>query len=154
MTEDNLPLAEQIDRDLWQAMRDRDDVTKNTLRSVKTAMTEASKSGEQHEQSEAEILAVIQKQAKQRRDAAAEYERLDAADRAAGERAELAVLERYLPRQLSKAEIEVIARTVIDETGASSMQDMGRVMSATMDQVKGMADGRVVNQIVRRLLSG
>ena len=154
MTEDNLPLAEQIDRDLRQAMRDRDDITKNTLRSVKTAMTEASKSGEQHEQSEAEILAVIQKQAKQRRDAAAEYERLDAADRAAGERAELAVLERYLPRQLSKAEIEAIAHTVIDETGASSMQDMGRVMSATMDQVKGMADGRVVNQIVRRLLSG
>ena len=154
MTEDNLPLAEQIDRDLRQAMRDRDDITKNTLRSVKTAMTEASKSGEQHEQSEDEILAVIQKQAKQRRDAAAEYERLDAAERAAGERAELAVLERYLPRQLSKAEIEVIARTVIDETGASSMQDMGRVMSATMDQVKGMADGRVVNQIVRRLLSG
>ena len=69
MTEDNLPLAEQIDRDLWQAMRDRDDVTKNTLRSVKTAMTEASKSGEQHEQSEDEILAVIQKQAKQRRSA-------------------------------------------------------------------------------------
>ena len=86
MTEDNLPLAEQIDRDLRQAMRDRDDITKNTLRSVKTAMTEASKSGEQHEQSEDEILAVIQKQAKQRRDAAAEYERLDAAERAAGER--------------------------------------------------------------------
>ena len=154
MTKDNLPLAEQIDRDLRQAMRDRDDVTKITLRSVKTALTEAAKSGEQHDQSEAEVLVVIQKQAKQRRDAAAEYERLGAADRAANERAELAVLERYLPRQLTEAEIEAIARTVIDETGASSMQDMGRVMSVTMAQVKGTADGRVVNQVVRRLLSG
>ena len=153
MTADNLPLPQQIDRDLQQAMRDRDEVTKNTLRGVKTALTEAAKSGEQHEQSEDEILAVIQKQAKQRRDAAAEYERLGAHERALAELAELEVLAHYLPRQLTEAEIEAIVRNAIDETGATSIQDMGRVMSVTMAQVKGMADGKVVNQIVRRLLS-
>jgi uncharacterized protein len=154
MTESKLSLAQKIDRDLQQAMRERNEVAKNTLRSVKTSLTEAAKSGEQHEQSEGEVLAVVQKEAKQRRDAAAEYERLGAMDRAAGELAELAILEQYLPRQLTEAEIEEIARTVIDSTGASSMRDMSKVMSVAMAQVKGRADGRVVNEIVRRLLSG
>lgn len=153
MAQNQTPLAEQIDRDLKQAMRDRDEVAKIALRSVKTALTEAAKAGEAHEQSEDEVLAVLQKQAKQRRDSAAEFERVGAADRAADELAELAVLERYLPRQLSEDEIEAIVRAVIQDTGASSMQDMGRVMSATMPRVQGTADGKVVNQIVRRLLS-
>ena len=152
MTQSDMLLAEQIDRDLKQAMRDRDEVAKIALRSVKTALTEAAKAGEAHTQGEDEVLAVIQKQAKQRRDAAAEFARVGADDRAADERAELAVLERYLPRQLDEDEIEAIVRTVIDETGASSMQDMGKVMSGAMAQVKGTADGKAVNQIVRRLL--
>ncbi|MFN2204041.1 MAG: GatB/YqeY domain-containing protein [Caldilineaceae bacterium] len=153
MTQENLPLSEQIDRDLQQAMRDRDDVAKIALRSVKTALTEAAKAGESHNQSEEEVLSVIQKQAKQRRDAASEYERVGAQNRAEEERAELAVLERYLPRQLSESEIEAVVRSVIQETGASSMQDMGRVMSAAMAQLKGKADGKVVNQTVRRMLA-
>lgn len=153
MAQNDLPLAEQIDRDLRQAMRDRDEVAKIALRSVKTALTEAAKAGQAHEQSEDEALAVLQKQAKQRRDAAAEFERVGATDRAADELAELAVLERYLPRQLTEDEIEAIVRDAIAETGASSMQDMGRVMSTVMPKVQGTADGKVVNQIVRRLLS-
>ena len=153
MTQDKLPLAEQIDRDLQQAIRDRDDVTKMTLRSVKTSLTEAAKSGEQYEQNDNEVLAVIQKEAKKRRDAATEYERLGANERAASELAELAILNRYLPRQLTEAEIETIVDNVIQQTGASSMQDMGRVMSAVMAQVKGEADGKLVNQVVRKQLS-
>ena len=153
MTQDKSPLAEQIDRDLQQAMRDRDDVTKMTLRSVKTSLTEAAKSGEHDELNDNDVLAVLQKEAKKRRDAAAEYERVGAHDRAASELAELAVLEHYLPRQLTEAEIEEIVKSVIAETGATSMQDMGRVMSATMPQVQGVADGKVVNQIVRQQLS-
>ena len=154
MTQVQTPLAEQIDRDLIQAMRDRDSVTKITLRSVKTALTEAAKSGLQHEQGEEEVVAVIQREAKRRREAAQEYERVGAQMQAANELAELAVLERYLPQQLSAAAIEEIARSVIAETGASSPRDMGRVMSAAMERVKGAADGKVVNQIVRRLLGG
>jgi len=152
MTEAQLSLAEQIDRDLKQAMRERDDVTKLTLRSVKTALTEAAKSGQQHALSEEDVLAVIQREAKQRRETAQEYERLGAQEQAANELAELAVLEHYLPRQLTAAEIEEIVRSVIAETGASSPREMGRVMSAAMERLKGVADGKVVNQIARRLL--
>ncbi len=120
MTEAQLSLAEQIDRDLKQAMRERDDVAKLTLRSVKTALTEAAKSGQQHALSEEDVLAVIQREAKQRRETAQEYERLGAQEQAANELAELAVLEHYLPQQLTAAEIEEIVRNVIAETGASS----------------------------------
>lgn len=147
---DDLPT--RIDADLKQAMRDRDEVTKLTLRSVKTALTEARTSGAQHELTEDEVLAVVQKEAKRRRDAAAEYERLGDPNRAAAELVELAVLERYLPRQMSEAEVETIARRVIAEVGATSPKQMGAVMAAMMPEVKGQADGKLVSQVVRRLL--
>lgn len=147
---DDLPT--RIDADLKQAMRDRDEVTKLTLRSVKTALTEARTSGAQHELSEDEVLAVVQKEAKRRRDAAAEYERLGDANRAGAELEELAVLERYLPRQMSEPEVEAIARRVIAAVGATSPKQMGAVMAAMMPEVKGQADGKLVSQVVRRLL--
>ena len=147
---DDLPT--RIDADLKQAMRDRDEVTKLTLRSVKTALTEARTSGAQHELTEDEVLAVVQKEAKRRRDAAAEYERLGDPNRTAAELVELAVLERYLPRQMSEAEVETIARRVIAEVGATSPKQMGAVMAAMMPEVKGQADGKLVSQVVRRLL--
>ena len=145
-------LQSRIDADLKQAMRERDEVTKLTLRAVKTALTEARTSGAQHELSAEEVLAVVQKEAKRRRDAAAEYQRLGDANRADAELVELAVLERYLPRQLSEAEVEVIARRVIAELGATSPKQMGAVMAALMPEVKGEADGKLVSQVVRRLL--
>jgi uncharacterized protein YqeY len=150
MPEDDL--QSRIDADLKQAMRERDEVTKLTLRAVKTALTEARTSGAQHELSADEVLAVVQKEAKRRRDAAAEYERLGDANRANAELVELAVLERYLPRQLSEAEVEVIARRVIAGLGATSPKQMGAVMAALMPEVKGEADGKLVSQVVRRLL--
>jgi len=151
----NIPdndLQSRIDADLKQAMRDRDEVTKLTLRSVKTALTEARTSGQQHELSEDDVLAVVQKEAKRRRDAAAEFERFGDSARAAAELEELAVLERYLPRQLSEAEVEEIARRVIAATGATSPKQVGAVMAALMPEVKGQADGKLVSQVVRRLL--
>jgi hypothetical protein len=117
-------------------------------------LTEASKAGADHTLSEAQVLAAIQKEAKRRRDAAAEYERLGVPERAAQERAELAVIERFLPRQLTEAEIEAIVRKVIAETGATSIRDLGRVMPPALAKVAGMADGKVVNQIARQLLAG
>jgi uncharacterized protein len=147
-----LSLKERIDVDLKQAMRSQDNVTKLTLRAVKTAIIEASKAGADHEQSDEQVMAIIQREAKRRRETAAEYERLGAMAQAAQERAELAVLEQYLPRQMDEAEIEIVARGVIAETGATSARDMGRVMSGIMAQVSGSADGKLVSQVVRRLL--
>ena len=145
-------LVARIDADLKQAMRDKDEVTKLTLRAVKTGLTEARTSGQGHDLGQAEVLAVIQKEAKRRRDAAAEYERLGDQGRADAELAELHVLEKYLPRQLTDAEIEEIAGRVIAQLGATSPKELGAVMSAVMAEVKGRADGKAVNQVVRRLL--
>lgn len=144
----------RIDADLHTAMRSQDTVTKLALRAVKTALTEASKAGEQHELDDSQVVAVIQREAKRRREAAAEYRRMGAATQAAQEEAELAVLERYLPRQMDEAEVEALARQVIAETGATSPRDLGKVMPVMMARVAGTADGRLVSQVVRRLLGG
>src|SRR4051812_649469 len=146
-------LQARIEADLKQAMRDRNEVEKMALRALKTSITLARTATDNHPLTEAEILTVIQKEAKRRRDTAAEYERLGAADKAAGELAELPVLERYLPPQLNEAELEAIVRTVIAEKGATSLKDLGSVMAGVMARVTGVADGKAVNQIVRRLLS-
>ena len=148
----NSELLQQIDADLRQAMLDRNEVAKLTLRSVKTALTEARTSRADHRLSEAEVLAVVQKEAKRRRDAVAEYERVGAAQHAAAESAELAVLAKYLPQQMDEAAIEEVARRVIAQLGATSPKQMGAVMSATMAEVGGKADGTQVSQVVRRLL--
>jgi len=145
-------LLQQIDADLKQAMRDKDEVTKLTLRSVKTALTEARTSGTEHELSLAEVIAVLQKEAKRRRDTAVEFQRVGDQKRADAELAEMKVLDKYLPRQMDEAEIEVVAQRVIAELGATSPKQMGAVMSATMAEVAGKADGKLVNQVVRRLL--
>lgn len=146
-------LSERIEADLKQAMRDRKEVDKMALRALKTALTMARTATANHDLTETEVQTVIQKEAKRRRDTAAEYERLGAPDKAAAELAELPILERYLPRQLSEAEVEVIVREVIAEKGATSMKEMGSVMSGVMARVTGVSDGKVVNGIVRRLLS-
>jgi len=154
MTDTTTPtLSERIDADLKQAMRDRKEVDKMALRALKTALTMARTATANHDLTEAEVQTVIQKEAKRRRDTAAEYERLGAPDKAAAELAELPILERYLPRQLSEAEVEVIVREVIAEKGATSIKEMGSVMAGVMARVTGVSDGKVVNGIVRRLLS-
>lgn len=150
---EQLELLTRIDADLKQAMRDRNDVAKLALRAVKTALTEASKAGSDHVLTEEQVLAAIQKEAKRRRDAAAEYAKVGHTERAAQEEAELAILERYLPRQMSESEIEEIAKAVVADVGATSMRDMGNVMSAAMSRMAGRADGKLVNQVVRRILS-
>ncbi|MFZ1756851.1 MAG: GatB/YqeY domain-containing protein [Caldilineaceae bacterium] len=146
-------LLDRVNNDLKDAMRAKDDTAKLALRSVKSAILEAQKSGNfSDELSEEDLTQVIAKTAKQRRDTIAEYERVGRSDLAANESAELAIIERYLPRQLSPEELEVIVRAVIAETGATSMREMNVVMPAILQQVAGQADGRAINQIVRRLL--
>lgn len=153
-TEGQMSLQAQIDADLHTAMRAQDTVAKLALRAVKTALTEASKAGANHDLDDNQVVGVIQREAKRRREAAAEYRRLGAANQAAQEEAELAILERYLPRQMDEAEIERAARQVIAETGATSVRDIGKVMPALMARLAGAADGKAASQVVRRLLGG
>ena len=149
---ENLTLAQQIDADLKTAMLARDETAKLTLRSVKTALSAATKTEDAPQLDDALVQSVLQREAKRRRDAAAEYEKAGSPERAAQELAELAVLERYLPQQLTDAEVEAIVAAVIAETGATGMADMGKVMSAAMPRVGDRADGKRVNQAARRLL--
>jgi uncharacterized protein YqeY len=152
MSSEQTALAARIDADLKDAMRAQDNIAKLALRAVKTALTEASKSGSDHSLTDSQVMAVIQREAKRRREAAVEYDKVGATVPADQERAELAVLERYLPRQLSEAEVEDLARTVIAETGATSVRDLNKVMPVMVARVAGTADGKMVSQIVRRLL--
>lgn len=149
-----LPLRERIDADLQKAMREQDNLTKLVLRSVKTALTLDQKAGADHSQSEEQVIAILQREVKRRRETAAEFEKLGSPERAAQELAEVAVLERYLPRPLDEAEVEAMAAQAIAETGATSPREMGKVMSVLMPRLGGRADGKVASQIVRRLLGG
>jgi uncharacterized protein len=146
-------LAERIDADLKEAMRERDEIRKLTLRSLKTSLTEARKSGTEHALTDDDTIKIIARAAKQRRDSIAEYQKANRADLVEKEEAELAVLEAYLPQQMSQEEVESVVRAVIAETGAQSAQDLGRVMSLAMQRTQGRAEGREVNQAARRLLS-
>lgn len=154
MSEPTTTLAARIDVDLKQAMRDRDETAKLTLRALKTALLQARTSGDAaHDLSEEEVLDVVRREAKRRRDTAAEFEKLGAPERAAAEMAEYAVLQRYLPQQLDDTELEAIVRAVIAELGATSVKQLGQVMPAVLAQTGARADGKRVNQVVRRLLS-
>lgn len=153
MSEQTQTLLDRVNNDLKDAMRQKDETAKLTLRSVKSAILEAQKSGKFDEAlTDDELVQIIGKAAKQRRDTIAEYERLGRDDLAAKESAELALIEQYLPKQLSADELEAIVRAVIAETGAESMRDMNKIMPVAMERIAGQADGRAVNQIVRRLL--
>jgi hypothetical protein len=100
-----------------------------------------------------DFAAVLQKQAKQRRETIEELEEVDRPDLLSVEKEELAILEGYLPEQLGREEIVGEARQVIEEVGAAGMRDMGPVMGRLMSKLRGRADGRVVNEVVRELLT-
>lgn len=147
-------LIARIESDLKQAMRDRDETRKLALRAAKTALTEAAKESDQHELSLERVTSVLQREAKRRREAAAEFEKARDTARAQAELAELAVLEAYLPQPLSEAEVRSLIQAAIAETGASSQKEMGKVMAALMPKLGGRADGKLVSALVREALAG
>ena len=147
-----MSLKNQIDNDLKEAMRSRDKFRTQTLRSLKSAIryAEIEVNTELDDQA---LLAVIAKQAKQRRDSIAEFKKGGRTDLVEKETAELTILENYLPAQMSEEEIREKVQTVIAELDVTNMKGMGQVMKRVMADLKDRADGKVVNQIVRQLLS-
>lgn len=146
-------LREKLNHDLKEAMRAKQGERRDTLRLLLAAIKQ-SEVDEQTELGEDEIEALLFKQAKQRHESITAYEKADREDLAGPERAELVIIEAYLPQMMSREEIEAIAREIIDRVGADSPKSMGAVMGQLMPQVKGKADGRLVNQVVRELLGG
>jgi len=100
-----------------------------------------------------EALSILQKEAKKRRESIDEAEKAGRAEVAAQEKLEVGILEEFLPKQLTREEIQRLARDAIAQSGATSANDMGKVMGVLMPKVKGVADGKLVNQVVRELLS-
>lgn len=152
-----MSLREQLSDDLKEAMRQRQETRKRTLRSVITALkqaeTELDPSGQRVHIDDEGILVLIAKQAKQRQESIAEYQKGGRQDLVDEEQAELAILQEYLPQKLSREEIEAEARQVIEEVGASGPRDIGKVMRPLMDRLRARADGKDVNEVVRELLA-
>lgn len=147
-----MSLKDQLNEDLKIAMKSGEKIRTETLRSLKSAIKYAEiQAG--NELDDSGVLGVVGQQAKQRRDSMAEFEKGNRADLIEKEAAELAVLERYLPAQLPEAEIEAKARAVIAALGVTDAKGTGQVMKQLMVELKGQADGSVINQVVRRLLA-
>ncbi len=146
-------LKDCLQQDLKEALRSRDERRKAVIRMALAAiqLAEADHGSELDDPS---LIAVLQKEVKRRQETIEELRGTSRADRLADEEAELAILESYLPRMLSREEIAAEARAVIAQVGATGPRDMGAVMQVLMPRMKGRADGRLVNEVVRELLAG
>ncbi len=147
-----MSLKDQLMQDMKVAMKAKQVVRLGTIRQLRSAIK--NKEIElQQELDDSAILSVIGTAVKQRREAAQMYNDNDRLELAAKEEAELLVLQQYLPVQLSEAEVRDLVAAVIAESGATSMKERGQVMPQVMARTKGSADGKLVNQLVRELLS-
>uniref|UniRef100_A0AB33JGC8 GatB/YqeY domain-containing protein n=1 Tax=Prevotella sp. GTC17260 TaxID=3236796 RepID=A0AB33JGC8_9BACT len=148
-----MPLFEQISEDIKSAMKARDKVRLNTLRNVKKVFLEAvTAPGANETLEDADALKIITKLAKQGKETAKTYIDNNRQDLADEELAQVAVLEEYLPKQLSEAEITEAVQAIIASTGTQGMKDMGKVMGIASKQMAGKADGKIISQIVKGLL--
>ena len=150
-----MALKEKLQNDLTEAMRARDEVRSSTIRMVLTAIKNEEVSGkEARELSDAEVITVLSREAKKRREAAEAFEQAGAKDRADMEKAEGVVIAEYLPVRLSESEIKEMINAAIAETGATGPQQMGLVMKSIQPKIAGRADGGVVSSLVKAALSG
>jgi uncharacterized protein YqeY len=150
-----MTIEERLMEDLKEAMKAGPDgeLRKSTIRMARAALkNEQIALG--HPLSDEEAIAVLQKQVKQRRDSIEEFQKAGRTDLADKEQGEIAVLQVYLPQQMGEEEIAAVAREIMAQTGASGPADLSKVMPAMMSRLKGKAEGRLINTVVRRLLEG
>ena len=142
-----------INKLIKEAMLAKDSVRLTTLRAIKSAFLVAQTEKGAGELNDAAMQKIIQKQVKQRKDAATIYLEQNRQDLADEEMAQLAVLEEFLPEQLSEDKIREVVTAVVAQVGASSMADMGKVMGIANQQLAGKADGKLIAQVVKSMLS-
>lgn len=146
-----MSLLTTLNDDIKTAMKSKDKDTLSVLRMLKAAIqNEQIKAGRDLDGEEE--LTVLSREMKQRRDSLSEFEKAGRDDLADKVKIEIAIVEKYMPKQLSEEEIRQIVQTAIDQTGATSPKEFGKVMGAVMPEVKGKADGNQVNAIVKELL--
>ena len=148
-------LSDQITAQMKTAMRERNKVTLNTLRALKSAITNAAidKAGAGTELPENEVINIIRKQIKQRQDSIEQFEKAGRSELAENEKEEITILESYLPTPLTDEEIVAAVEASITETGAQSKKDMGQVMKLLQEKTGGRADGKKLSQAVMQRLS-
>lgn len=152
-----MSLKDRIGDEIKAAMKAREKVRLETVRSIKKAILEKEISVRptgQEELNETQEIELLTQLAKQRRDSIAQYTEAGRTDLAEREAQELAILEEYLPAQMSEAEIAAAVEAMITKVGATSPQDMGKVMGPIMQELKGRADGKQIQEIVKAKLAG
>ena len=144
-------LKEQLMQDLKDAMKEKDNIKKDTVQMVRAAILQIEKD-KGIEVDDAKIIEIIAKEVKGKKDALGDFEKGGRQDLIDQTNTEIEILSKYLPKQLSKEEIEEIVKNVISELGATSMKDMGPVMKEAKNKIGAAADGRTINEVVKELL--
>ena len=147
-----MTLKERINQDLKEAMKAKDTQKRDALRLLNSAFKQI-EVDERKELSDEDVIKIIQKQVKQRNDSIKQYKEAGRDDLVAKEQLEIDYYKAYLPAQLSDEELETALKTIIENVGATSMKDMGKVMGAATKELSGKADGKRINQTVKKLLS-
>lgn len=143
-----MTLEEKIEVDLKEALKARDAIRVSTLRMLKAGTKNLAIEKRVEKLEDKDVLSVISKQIKQHRDSIEGFTKGGRQDLVDKEKAELAILEAYMPKQLPPEQLRAIIKSTIEKVGAKSKADMGKVMKAVMEEVKGQADGKLVSQIV------
>ncbi len=146
-------LWDKLSQDIVTAMKAKDELALLVLRMAKASMTNTAIEKKKDRLDDAEVLEVLARQMKQRKESFDSFTQAGRAELAQKEQAEMAILARYLPAQLSTAELEGLVKAAIQESGAKVKADLGRVMAVLMPKVKGKADGKAVNQLIQSLLA-
>lgn len=148
-----MSLEERINKDMVEAMKSKDAARLRGLRAIKAAIQLVKTEAGAKPLDEAREMQILQKLVKQRRDSLEIFEKEGREDLAMKEREEIAVIEQYLPKALDPAELESAVRQIIEQTGATSMKDMGKVMGVATKTLAGKADGKAISEVVKKLLS-
>lgn len=146
-------MEKRIQADLVAAMKEKNVIKLASIRAIKTAITVAKTAPEAGEITDQDIIKIIQKLVKQRKESAQQYNDAGRFDLAANELAEAEIMEVYLPKQLSEIELEVELAKIIVEVGATKPQDMGKVMGVATKRLAGLADGKAISTMVKKLLN-
>lgn len=150
-----MSLETKVMEQLKEAMKAKDEVALRTLRAIKAAiLQEKTSEGFSGEITDAVELKMLQKMAKQRKDSLDIFVQQNREDLAVKEREELAVIEKFLPAQMSNEELRAAIQAIVTETGAASAADMGKVMGVASKQLAGKADGKAISETVKAILSG
>jgi uncharacterized protein YqeY len=146
-----MSLKERLLEDMKLAMKDKDAIRKNTIQMARAAVLQVEKDSRVTLDDDG-VIEVIAKEVKKRKDSLPNYEKSGRQDLINNLKSEIEILMQYLPQQLTEGELEIIVKEAIQETGANSVKDMGKIMQVVMPKVKGRADGKLINQIAKRLI--